>query len=174
MTSIKEQPIDNREPGGHITDRIVDFLSSIGLTVVRSELNEPTRLPGLHVQNGTVFIDQSKLQYPGDLLHEAGHLAVISAEKREQINGDFGDDMGMETAAMAWSYAAAVHLGITPEIVFHDGGYFGWSKAFVENFQGGRYVGVPILVWLDMTGDPNPRRERTLPAFPEMTKWLCD
>ena len=46
--------------------------------------------------------------------------------------------------AIAWSYAAAVHLGLDPAVVFHEAGYRGGSGSLIENFAQERYIGVPI------------------------------
>jgi hypothetical protein len=36
---------------------------------------------------------------------------------------------GEEMAAIAWSYAACVHLGLEPTVVFHSDGYKGGSES---------------------------------------------
>jgi hypothetical protein len=75
-------------------------------------------------------------------------------------------------AAIAWSYAAALHLGIDPAVVFHDAGYRGGASAILENFTAGRYVGVPLLQWWGMAeGDGDARRRGSQP-FPRMQRWL--
>jgi hypothetical protein len=79
---------------------------------------------------------------------------------------------GDEFAAIAWSYAAAVRLGIDPHVVFHSAGYHGWRKAYAENFSAGRYVGVPLLQYYDMAIDPPRRGERPPDAYPHMLRWL--
>ena len=143
-------------------DRIVGFLREIGLAVWVAEIDGPTVLPGIKVVNGGLVVDPARLKYPGDLLHEAGHLAVMPAARRAQANDDTGSDGGEEMAAIAWSYAAALRLGLDARVVFHDAGYRGGSVSMVENFEAGRYVGVPMLVWLGLT-------ER----YPEMIRWLA-
>lgn len=111
---------------------------------------------------------------PGDLLHEAGHLAVIPPEKRKRVQGNMGKDRGEEMTAIAWSYAASVHLALGPSVVFHDGGYRGWSKAFIENFTNGRYVGVPMLQWIGLTADNKRAKEMGVEPYPHMIKWLLN
>jgi len=145
-----------------ITNRIAGFLNGIGLPVSAGEIPDRTTLPGIHVTGGGLIVDERRLTYPGDLLHEAGHLAVTPAAVRNSLEGDTGDDGGEEMAAIAWSYAAAVHLGLNPEVVFHAGGYRGGAQTIVENFSEGRYIGVPFLKWIGLTGE----------AYPKMTRWL--
>ena len=68
-----------------------------------------------------------------------------------------------EMMAIAWSYAAAVHLDLDPAVVFHEGGYRGGSASLIEAFARPSPLGVPMLEWLGMTRD-----------FPVMTRWLFD
>src|SRR4051812_24975683 len=97
------------------TQKIVSFLREIGLKVETGTLEEPTFLPGLEMRYGTLIVDEAKLKYPGDLLHEAGHLAVKRAEARQAASGSANIEDYEEMAAIAWSYAALLHLGLEPE-----------------------------------------------------------
>jgi hypothetical protein len=145
-----------------LSARIAGFLDSIGLPVRAAAVPERTFLPGLHIHHGTLLVDESRLLYPGDLLHEAGHLAVMEPERRPSLAGDVGDSGGEEMAAIAWSYAAAMHLGIPPEVVFHEDGYRGGAANLVENFTLGRPIGLPYLKWIGLAGDD----------YPTMRRWL--
>lgn len=156
-----------------VTATIVDFLRHIGLQVRTAELPDDTFLPGITIERGALVYDPARLRYPGDLLHEAGHLAFTPARDRGALSTHATSDLGEEIAAIAWSYAAAVHLGIDPSHVFHDGGYRGASSAFVTNFAAGRFVGVPMLEWAGMA-EEKTRRKNPPVAFPRMLKWLRD
>ena len=59
-----------------ITTTIVNFLVDIGLGVRSGRISGQTFLPGIMIEQGTLRIDEAQLKYPGDLLHEAGHLAL--------------------------------------------------------------------------------------------------
>lgn len=161
-------------PEKNPTQLIVDFLVEIGLGVSKTQIHHETVLPGITVDRGAIVIDESKLLYPGDLLHEAGHLAVIPSEKRKQAQMNVGKKAGEEMMAIAWSYAAAVHLNLEPSVVFHDAGYRGWSRALIENFTQGRYVGVPLLQWIGLTVDWRTAKEIGTEPYPKMLKWLLD
>ena len=79
--------------------------------------------------------------YPGDLLHEAGHLAVMTPERRTE-EFPSSSDPAEEMAVLAWLYAVALHLGIPPEIVFHDNGYRDQAKALLDGFAAGNCIGM--------------------------------
>ena len=153
---------------------IVRFLIDIGFQIRRTELKQQTFLPGISVDCGTLLIDELKLLYPGDLLHEAGHLAVIPAERRMRVQNDIGKKAAEEMMAIAWSYAALIHLGLDPSIVFHEGGYRGGSAALIDNFTNGRYIGVPMLQWIGLTADAKRAMEQGIKPYPNMIKWVLD
>lgn len=163
---MSDQPFTNPH-----TAAIVDFLRAIGLAVRAETLPETTFLPGIWIERGALVVDEARLRYPGDLLHEAGHLAVAAPERRAAITGDAGADPAEEMMAIAWSYAAAVHLKLDPAVVFHDDGYQGGGSSIVENFSQGHFFGVPMLQWLGMTVDP-AQSSRGLDPFPHMLRWL--
>lgn len=148
-------------------DQIMAFLRAIGLSLREQELPETCVLPGISVDAGVLLIDRQKLLFPGDLLHEAGHLAVVPSAQRALLTIDVGDDGGLEMGAIAWSYAAAVAIGLPAEVVFHDSGYKGGADSLRTNFAAGRYIGVPILQWRGLT-------DRNSKSYPEMLKWLAD
>jgi hypothetical protein len=150
---------------------ILDWLRQIGLTVRFAPLGEETFLPGVSLECGGLIVDPERLRYPGDLLHEAGHLAVMLPAARGSTAANAGSDMGDEIAAQTWSYAAAVHLGLAPEIVFHAAGYRGAAAHLIQVFREGR-AGVPLLQWMGLTLDAkHAAAEKTLP-YPKMIRWL--
>lgn len=60
------------------TQQTLSFLKEIGIDVIEKELDD-TFLPGLSLGPNCIYIDYDKLLYPGDILHEAGHLAVTAS-----------------------------------------------------------------------------------------------
>jgi hypothetical protein len=152
--------------------RIADFLVSIELPVVAGEIQQSTFLPGITVQNGGLTIDEPKLVSIGDVLHEAGHLAMLPPLARADAAGHMGDDAGMEMAAIAWSYAAAMHLKIPAAMVFHGQGYRGGSQSLVENFANRRYIGVPMLEWVGIAVGEKRAIELGVEPYPHVLRWL--
>lgn len=157
-----------------VRERIVEFLREIGIEVKECPLPEDTFLPGIAIQQGVICYDAKKLLYPGDLLHEAGHLAVVPSVERRTLGDDVGGDGGIEMAAIAWSYAACMFLGLPAEVVFHPHGYKGGSASLRENFANGHYLGVPLLEWRGLTDYQRPGTSQSVTRYPAMKKWLSD
>ena len=146
---------------------MLDFLDAIGITWRYGEVGETTFLPGLEVDAGVVVIDMERLRYPGDILHEAGHVAVLPPEKRALFSGNvklvLPEHNGDEMAVILWTHAAALHLDLPQEYVIHDEGYQGGANWIREQFQSGNFIGLPLLVWMGMCEKGR---------FPEMLRWL--
>lgn len=159
-----------------VLPRLLAFLDEIGLPYRRQPIEGKTFLPGLDIERGTLLIDETKLRYPGDILHEAGHIAVMTSEKRNATQGNAGvtdgSTDGEEIAAILWSYAALTHIGLAPEIVFHEHGYRGQSDWFIQNFTSGTYMGLPLLEWMGLTLSPKKAAEQNARPFPVMQQWL--
>jgi hypothetical protein len=149
---------------------MTEFLGEIGIGTAAASSLAPTLFPGLDIQYGAVLIDETRLEHPGDILHEAGHVAVT----QPQLRGAFRLEPsgGQELAAMAWSYAAAAHLGLAPDVVLYPSSYHGLGDELVEAFGEGRFVGTPLLQAFAMTVEPRYAAARGLPPFPHMLRWL--
>ncbi len=152
--------------------RIADFLVTIDLPIAAGEIQQSTFLPGITIQNGGLTIDEPKLFSIGDVLHEAGHLAMLPPLARAGASGHMGDDGGMEMAAIAWSYAVAMHLRIPAAVVFHDQGYRGGSQSLLESFANGRYIGVPMLEWVGIAVGEKRAIELGVEPYPYVLRWL--
>lgn len=166
--SLAARPVDT--PAHAHLPAMRQFLAGIGIPTREAELPADTFLPGILIDSGGLLIDPARLLYPGDLLHEAGHLAVTPAAERAQLSGNVMADKpeqqgtdGDEIVAMLWSYAASRAIGMPPEIVFHPAGYRNASNWMLDNFRQGNYPGLPLLVWMGLT---------TTDGFPHMTRWL--
>lgn len=161
-----------------VTQQIADFIASIGIDVIPVQIETKTFLPGILVENGRIKVDEAKLTYPGDLLHEAGHLAVAPAHLRPSLGGEVvlpGVHMEViESQAIAWSYAAILHIGLDPKVVFHEGGYGVGSERLMSNFELGVYPGANGLEDAGLTVVGSRAVERGLPQYPHMLKWLRD
>lgn len=161
-----------------LTNKIANFLIEIGLDVIPAQLEDETFLPGILVQNGKLLVDETKLKYPGDLLHEAGHLAMTPFALRREMSDEVNlPDVNMnaiESQSIAWSYAACLHLGLDPRVVFHKDGYKGHSENLLLNFSLGIYIGVNGLEEAGMTASDKLAQEIGVKPYPHMLKWLRD
>lgn len=146
---------------------IVDFLRRVGISVQAATLAEDGFLPAIEVSGGRMRYDPDRLQWPGDLLHEAGHIAVTDPAIRATVS-EFASDGGDEMAAIAWSYAAALAAGVDPRVVFHDHGYRGDGQWLAETFATGGYIGLPMLQYYGLARFPHDEGEQ----YPSMIKWL--
>lgn len=148
-------------------EKIIGFLNEIGIPVIETELSDNCFLPGLVIEKNAILMDPYRLKHPGDLLHEAGHLAVTSEEFRPLIGTKKMDPSwptdGDELAAILWSYAALKHLDLEPEVVFHPAGYKNESDWLISQFENKNYIGLPLLEWMGLC---------SATEFPNMIKWL--
>ncbi|MCE7991410.1 MAG: hypothetical protein HEP71_05495 [Roseivirga sp.] len=151
-----------------VTEKIIAFLDSIGISVVKTKISQDTFLPGIIINKGIIEYDPQLLKYPGDLLHEAGHIAVLAPQDRKKVAGDLRDyqtpSESDELGAILWSYAALTYLNIAPEIVFHENGYKNNSQWLIDQFENGTYIGLPYLEWKGMTDQQ---------IFPKVHRWLA-
>ena len=151
------------EPGGLASaETIAAFLQGAGIALNVEPLTGPSFVPGLAIANGTIQVEPGGAAYPGDLLHEAGHIAVAEPARRAALS-DVGTDAGEEMAAIAWSVAAARACGVGLEVLFHSEGYKGDAAWLAAEFSRGNPFGVPLLAWYGLTSEA---------AFPAMRRWL--
>jgi hypothetical protein len=172
---------------------VSEFLSDIGLDIAYGATCD-SFLPGLRIRNGGLVVDQA-IASLGDLLHEAGHLAVVPGRFRALMSDDIDagveamfrecdrlefqpDDKTMvqamqasECEAIAWSWAAGKHLGLSAEDIFPDGAFDGGSTDLRLQLSVGQHLGVNGLARTGMTDLPS-RDHKGMKAFPQMRRWL--
>lgn len=153
-----------------VIDQICDFLDRIGIRYAFVDDLDGTFLPGLAIANGTLKVDKAKLTYPGDLLHEAGHIALTEPDKRDTLDQSVLDAQapheGEEIGVILWTYFAAKEIGLAPDVVFHAGGYKEGSQWLIDQFDGGTFIGLPLLVWMNVAENPVPGE------VPRIKSWL--
>ncbi len=145
---------------------ILAFLQRIGLSVVAGTVPADAVVPAMTVRGGAVVYDPAQPGRIGDLLHEAGHLAVTDPLLRTTL-ARVGDDPAEEMAAIAWSYAAAMAIGVPTATLFHTG-YKGGPDYLIAAFAAGSFIGLPMLQYWRMAA----RDEEHGPRFPAMRAWL--
>lgn len=154
-----------------ILDTITGFIRRLGITIEEGPVAPGTFLPAIEIKNGGIIYDPAKLKYPGDLLHEAGHIAVSVPAERPALSGNITETnpkkTGDEFAVLLWTWAACLHLGLPPKTVFHEEGYKGDSEWLITQFTNGQYIGLPLLVWMKLAKDSKEEN-----GFPKMVKWM--
>ena len=174
------EPARNNDNQDHQAklEKCINFLNEIGIKTKCKTLDPVTFLPGLSIEEGCIIIDRDALSYPGDILHEAGHVAVVPAAERSMLNADSikmrRTREAEEMMAIAWSYAACIHLGLDPCFVFHDEGYQGGGSHIAKNFNNKRYLGLPMLQWIGLAADEKNASIMNVSPYPSMIKWLRD
>lgn len=171
--------------------RVVRWLVDQGLEIESGSRYTQSFNPGIWIEAGALVYDHA-VAHPGDLLHEAGHLAVLPSCIRGHANGDmdtvaprigeymaahpnafaFPEDPiaramieGGDSSVIAWAYAAALAAGVDPWLTCERGfPEEDDGRAALEALQTGTFVGIANLV---ASGMAESRR-----AFPKMRRWL--
>jgi hypothetical protein len=183
MTSMKHA--ETLEP-------VLTFLETIGVDCRAGDVHPDSFLPGIEIQQGRLIFDADKLASPGDLLHEAGHIAAVPSKFRTRLSGDIdaclarltAEDAAAEAiihtdlAPIAWSYAAALEAGINPLHVFDAAGYGadkgGDIQIICQQLQMGLFPGIAMLARLGLCAAPPPFGDSGDHApYPHMKRWLA-
>ena len=150
--------------------RMESFLAQIGVSLIPASSILPANFPGLDIQWGSVLVDESRVVHLGDILHEAGHIAVTDPAARNSLR--LIPSGGEELSTMAWSYAAARHLGFGANVVFYPESYDNFGNALIENFESQNYVGLPLMEKWGMTAGLRKAALQNVEPFPHMLRWL--
>jgi hypothetical protein len=149
---------------------ITNFLREIGIETCEGEVPANTFLSAILIKNGVIVYNSEHLQFPGDLLHEAGHVAVSLPAERTLLHNNVleldENKQGDEMAVLLWSWLAARHIGIPDEVLFHDTGYKGEAAWLRDQFQSGHYLGSPLLQWMGIIEPAEPGK------MPRVKSWL--
>jgi hypothetical protein len=177
---------------------VLNFLREIGLKVIQRPLTkqEYTQefLPNIVIRNGRLIVDPLRA-LPGDILHEAGHVAIFPARIRPYCSNysiNSGNQMadvlakaGIEPtiqelkalqycfedlAPVAWQFAANLKIGFPSAVGFATG--FKGQGMYVHNsilqsvgLHMGHVTSVSLF-YLRMTASKA--------SFPTMLRWLND
>lgn len=172
MTLVKT----SNENDTDVLGRIVTFLQTVGVPLSERQMSASSLLPGVAIESGQLVVDRSRVEWPGDLLHEAGHLAVVPARLRPMLSGTMSEEIDVvhagEPEATAWAYAAIVALGLEPDVLFHVGGYHGHSRQLAFTYAAGCFPGAGGLCAAGMALGREEAERRDLPPYPHMIRWL--
>lgn len=169
---MEPQAIVSQEEGVTL-DRVIAFIRSLGIGVDERAMFRPTLVPGIDIVNGGLVVEASLLCKPADLLHEAGHIALTKPADRPSLDGTITSTPTEEMATIGWTWAAAMHLGIPPEEVFHEEVISGNGGWLLENFAAGRFIGVPMLEFWGLAARKSAQMNGAKP-YPHMMRWVRD
>ncbi len=157
--------------------RIASFLDGIGIEMRPGSLPDKTFFPGIRLTQGSIVVDEAYSPQPGDVLHEAGHLAVLPPARRAVLDDVFvpeaGEEGGLDMAATAWSHAAGAAIGFEPAVVFYPGSFKGEGEHLHTLFSAPQPpFGLPLLQLWGMTCDSKSAGAAGVAPYPHMTRWL--
>ncbi|MEQ1541000.1 MAG: hypothetical protein ABL926_01995 [Novosphingobium sp.] len=120
---------------------ILDFIGSVGIAVEFRANDGPSLLDGIAVRRGSQCLDPAIPANPGDLLHEAGQIAVTAPELRPwlgEIAADGGDCLVSRggTGLFGASRRAAPSSRLQ-----------GWRGRTGGGWSAGQPFGVRLLAW---------------------------
>ena len=75
------------------------------------------------IDKGTLIIDKSRLTYMGDVLHEAGHIALMNPWEREHLTEKIEGQSNPKATEMAVIATIPCH-----QLLYCNGGYFSFKK----------------------------------------------
>lgn len=175
------------------------FLNAIGLpTTLVDTLEQEGFLPGVWIHHGTLHFT-TKAQV-GDLLHDAGHLAVIPSSFRSMMHGNLYNSLRQilsstsaldpedptaiavmqadDLSATAWGWACGIHLGIDPKLVIPAESYGNSGDEIRGMLTHNRYLGIHGLQRSGFCSarapftDGSSTTSETRPIFPKLAFWL--
>lgn len=173
-------------PNNSIQQAII-FLKGIGFNTERGEVTANSFVPNITIKNGEIVYNEEALV--GDMLHEAGHLAILPAKYRSicQANvgrsvaeiwkhadaaGELEVDSPMYRAliqasdpeATAWAWAAGKEIGIAEEEIIPDFQYQGTGEEIRSMLSARCYLGINGLRAAGMLD--------SVKTFPKLTRWV--
>jgi hypothetical protein len=172
-------------------NHIVLELNKLGIKSVFGDIRD-SFISGVAIKNGTLIIDKDCSI--SNLLHEAGHLAVLPKEYRTQANDDLAHvlrkmykevDCSKEenrrfmqcedAEATAWAYAFGIRCNVDTDLIIDSDQYDGTGRDVLESLALGSGFGVSGLSRLGWCATNKIHSISSgLPMFPHLIKWLND
>lgn len=177
---------------------VVNFLNNIGLkTIITQEKSyfQQTFLNNVLIKNGELLINQNtKIS---DLLHEAGHLAVLHPQYRKFANNDISGVIQKmiteinvlqkenqkyqyceDECATAWAYAVGVHLNLDNKMIIEKKQYGGTGKDVIFALKNNCHRGIKELQYAGFCVQQSSakllKEFADLPVYPQLAKWVQD
>lgn len=173
--------------------RTLEWLNGIGLRC-HIKVKAHGFFPGVRIVNGGLHVTESA--HISDVLHEAGHLAILPGRLRHLTGKnvddgiakmmpliDFSDPESGEARAIvqagdseatAWAWAAGLHLRIQVETIIRGADYQGNGANERLRLSFCDHIGIHGLSAAGFCVVKRGPLEaiRGLPAYPKMAKWV--
>lgn len=169
-------------------ERTVAFLSEIGIAVQPSQ-SAKGFLEHIRISDGILLYNPDHAT-AANLLHEAGHLAVLPSRLRDTVNDDLDDTFDKlgeimdkefdpnnpdspeirallqcgETEATAWAWAAGIAIGLPYEQIIENEDYNNGGENMRLALLCNAYLGINGLVAGNMLANVR--------SYPQLTRWL--
>jgi len=167
--------------------KIIDFLNSIGIRTKYCSYPIKGFLPNVFISAGVLYYTEDTL--PSDILHEAGHIAIIPEEYRAFCTGDMEKCVqtiwakakaageleeidgymcrallqASDVEATAWAWAAGKFLEIPEAEIILDSQYEGNGKNIRFMLSTNSYFGI--------NGLRAARMLKSVREYPVLQKW---
>ncbi|WP_256671270.1 hypothetical protein [Pseudomonas sp. EMN2] len=182
-------PIEMHCPHAQAT---VDFLQTAGLKV-EAKPGASGFSDGVEIASGGLLVDPSA--QASNILHEAGHCAIVPEQFRHLLNGDLMEGMqqihqemaalalhpdhpleravvqASDPEATAWAFAAGRAIGLADEVTIRDIDYDGEGEFIRQGLSLGAYIGINGLSHGGFC-QLRPLPNRGLPIYPNLAFWL--
>lgn len=171
--------------------RITKFLNDIGIKTHDSP-GASGLVDGVEIRGGELHIDHDCSV--SDLLHEAGHIAIIPLQFRPHLGGNLHKGMKIiwdeltamnlhpdhslhraviqasDAEATAWAWAAGLKIGLPHQEIIGDEDYQGYGRGIKEMLQYNAYAGINGLAHAGMCkrGITTPKEQH----YPIMQRWV--
>lgn len=170
-------------------NKTVVFLESIGITCT-PKVGATGVLKHVRILDGGLHFDGRVAVE--DMLHDAGHLAIIPDRYRRFANVDLTAAVGAmsrdleagvcevdsplmravlqstDSEATAWAWAAGTHLSLPPKVIISNAAYGGDGAVIRLQLQLGKHLGIHGLWHSDMCARPS---QTSLPQYPNLLCW---
>ena len=169
-------------------NKVINFLNSIGIPTIKGYVPIMSFLPGILIKQGTLIYNGKATL--GDMLHEAGHLAIVPGKYRKFMSGKLdrsikriyrmakaSDELdnpdapiarqlmqASESEATAWAWAVGKFLNIAEEEIILDNTYEGKGANERAKLSANCHFGINGLRASGMV--------ESVKTYPKLTRWV--
>lgn len=168
---------------------VIDFLNKIGIKCHIVDSVDGGFLKTILIKNGELYLTRKcKIS---DILHEAGHLAVLPPKYRMQASGNIIDVLKKmysevdtllpenekymyceDCEATAWAFACGVYLKIPYNKIIEKRQYQNDGANILFGLKHNSYFGINKLARAGWCSARKMNETENRPLYPKLNKWL--